>query len=142
MVWVALPEVPLRLSNVIQMTPWLSPRYGSPACCTYVPGLGKLVTLDHVAPKSVLRHRPLPLGVPRYSTLSLFGSIASRSPMPRPGMLPPSLNGSGVSVHVSPLSVERRMAPLLGSQLLVYMPAARYTRLVCTGSVARLTTPL
>ncbi|MEV6810670.1 hypothetical protein [Micromonospora sp. NPDC051296] len=33
------------------------------------------------------------------------------------------------------------MAPLFGSQLLVYMPTAAYTRLVCTGSVARLTTP-
>src|SRR5215468_10972999 len=98
MVWVVLPAVLLRLSNVIQMTPWLSPRYGSPACCTYVPGLGKEVTFDQVAPKSVLRHRPLPLGAPRYRTPSRLGSTASRSPMPRPGMLPPSLNGSGVSV--------------------------------------------
>ena len=44
--------------------------------------------------------------------------------MPRPGMLPPSLNGSGVVCQVAPLSVERRMAPLFGSQLLVYMPTA------------------
>ncbi len=62
--------------------------------------------------------------------------------MPRPGMLPPSLNGSAVTCQVSPLSVERRTAPLFGSQLLVYMPTAAYTRLVCTGSVARLITPL
>ncbi len=40
------------------------------------------------------------------------------------------------------MSVERRMAPLFGSQSLVYMPTAAYTRLVCTGSVAMLTTPL
>src|SRR5262245_2533619 len=70
-----------------------------------------------------------------------FGSMASRSPMPRPGMLPPSLNGSVVACHVAPLSAERRIAPLLGSQLLVYMPTAAYTLLVCTGSEAMLTTP-
>jgi hypothetical protein len=62
--------------------------------------------------------------------------------MPRPGMFPPSLNGSVVTCQVSPLSVDRRMAPLLGSQLLVYIPTAAYTRFVWTGSVARLSTPL
>ena len=62
--------------------------------------------------------------------------------MPRPGMLPPTLNGSVVDCQVAPLSVERRIAPLFGSQLLVYMPTAAYTWLVCTGSVARLSTPL
>jgi hypothetical protein len=56
-------------------------------------------------------------------------------------MLPPSLNGSVVLCQVAPLSVERRMAPLFGSQLLVYMPTAAYTRLGSTASVARLTTP-
>ncbi len=44
--------------------------------------------------------------------------------MPRPGMLPPSLNGSVLTCHVAPRSADRRIAPLLGSQLLVYMPAA------------------
>ncbi len=107
-----------------------------------MPAFGKLVTCDQVTPESVLRHRPLPLGAPKYSTLFLFGSTASRSPMPRPGMLPPSLNGSGVACQVAPLSAERRMAPLFGSQLLVYMPTAAYTLFGSTGSVARLTTPL
>ena len=34
------------------------------------------------------------------------------------------LNGSTEACQVAPLSLERRMAPLLGSQELVYMPAA------------------
>src|SRR6185437_6484937 len=70
-----------------------------------------------------------------------LGSIASRSPMPRPGMLPPSLNGSAVACQVAPRSEERRMEPLLGSHELVYMPTAAYTLSGASASVARLTTP-
>ncbi|HEX2300401.1 MAG TPA: hypothetical protein VHH34_18125 [Pseudonocardiaceae bacterium] len=97
---------------------------GSLGSCAQLPGLGKAVTFAQVAPKSVLRHSPLPSGAPRYTTRLSFGSTASRSPMPRPGMLPPSLNGSWAVCQVAPRSAERRMAPLFGSQLLVYMPAA------------------
>ncbi len=82
------------------------------------------MTFAQVTPESVLRQRPFPLGAPKYRTLFLLGSIASRSPMPRPGMLPPSLNGRGEVCQVAPLSPERRIAPLFGSQELVYIPAA------------------
>jgi len=61
--------------------------------------------------------------------------------MPRPGMLPPSLNGNAVDFQVAPWSDERRIAPLLGSQSLVYMPTAAYTLVASTGSGAMLTTP-
>src|SRR6266508_303187 len=126
MVCVALPAEPVRLSNVTHTTPGLCDRYwfGSFGSCDQVPGFGKLVTFAQVTPKSVLRHRPLPSGAPKETVLSRFGSTERRSPMPRPGMLPPSLNGRLLTCQVLPLSVERRMAPLLGSQLLVYMPAA------------------
>src|SRR5690348_5877129 len=142
MVCVAVPDVPLRLSNVTHTTPWLSAVYSLLGSCTQLPVLGKLVTGDQVTPESVLRHMPLPLGAPKYRMLFLLGSMASRSPMPRPGMLPPSLIGNGDVCHVVPLSLERRMAPLSGSQLFVYMPAATYTLFGSTGSVARLATPL
>jgi len=62
--------------------------------------------------------------------------------MDRPSSLPPSLNGRTLVCQVAPLSDERMMAPLFGSQSLVYMPTAAYTFDVCTGSVAMLTTPL
>ncbi len=39
--------------------------------------------------------------------------------MPRPGMLPPTLNGSVLRCQLAPWSVERRIAPFAGSQLLV-----------------------
>lgn len=58
------------------------------------------------------------------------------SPTPRPGIFPPTLKGSFVSSQVSPWSVDRRIEPSLGSQSLVYMPTATYTRSVSTGSVA------
>src|SRR6266851_6850462 len=73
--------------------------------------------------------------------LSSLGSTASRSPMPRPGMFPPSLNGRVVAVQVAPWFEERRMAPLFGSKLLVYMPTAAHTLFAFSGSGARLTTP-
>ncbi len=107
-----------------------------------MPTFGKFVTCDQVTPESVDRHSPLPLGAPRYSTLFLFGSTASRSPMPRPGMLPPSLNGRFVVCQLAPRSEERMTAPFFGSQLLVYVPTAAYTRFGATESEARLTTPV
>ena len=48
----------------------------------------------------------------------------------------------GAACQVAPRSAERRTAPGFGSQLLVYIPAATYTRFGSTGSLARLTTPL
>jgi hypothetical protein len=63
------------------------------------------------------------------------------SPTPRPGMFPPTLNGNTVSCHVVPISVDRKMEPGLGSHSFVYMPTARYKRLVSTGSVARASIP-
>jgi hypothetical protein len=39
-------------------------------------------------------------------------------------MLPPFLNGSSVTCQLAPRLVERRIAPLFGSQSLVYMPTA------------------
>jgi hypothetical protein len=88
----------------------------------------------------------------------LFGSTARRymvlagetsnaecklltSPIPRPGMFPPTLNGSFVSDQVLPLSVERRIEPTFGSHSFVYIPTARYKRLVSMGSVASASTP-
>ena len=62
--------------------------------------------------------------------------------MPRPGMFPPTLNGRSVLAHVAPRSDERRIAPLFGSQLLVYVPTAANTLLGLTGSVASDRTPL
>ena len=50
-----------------------------------------------------------------------FGSIASRSPSPRPSSLPPILNGTVVTCHVAPRSALRKIAA--GPQK--YMPAAR-----------------
>ena len=68
--------------------------------------------------EGVLR-RPLPLRAPRYRVLFLFGSIERRSPMPRPGMLPPPLNGRLVRCQVSPLSAERSTAAFWLVQSLV-----------------------
>ena len=91
--------------------------------------------------------------------LLLFGSITRRSPIPRPGMLPPTLNGRGMVVNEAPWLVDLRMAPLFGSQEFVYIPTARYLDgvdldqlsnknregtyrlLVFTGSVARASMP-
>ncbi len=100
------------------------------------------MTCDQVTPESVDRHSPLPLGAPRYSTLFRFGSIASRSPMPRPGMLPPSLNGRFAFCQLAPRFEDRMTAPFFGSQLLVYVPTAAYTRFGSTESDAMLTTPV
>ncbi len=88
------------------------------------------------------RHNPFPLGAPRYSTLSLWGSTASRSPIPRPGMFPPSLNGRSVFCQLPPRSADLSTAPFVGSQLFVYVPTAAYTLSGATGSDARLTTPV
>ena len=44
--------------------------------------------------------------------------------MPRPGMLPPTLNGSVVVCQVFPLSVDLMMEPGCSSQLFVYKPVA------------------
>jgi hypothetical protein len=63
------------------------------------------------------------------------------SPIPRPGILPPTLNGRTVSAHVAPWSVERSIEPTFGSHSFVYMPTARYRRFVSTGSVARASIP-
>ncbi len=104
--------------------------------------MGKFATCDQVTPESVERHSPLPLDAPRYSTLFLFGSTASRSPMPRPGMLPPTLNGNSVFCQLAPRSVDRMTAPFFGSQLLVYVPTAAYTLSGSAESDARLTTPV
>lgn len=82
---------------------------------TKLPGLGKLVTFANVLPWSVLRHSPWPPRTPRYRIPLRFGSITSRSPMPRPGMLPPSRNGRAVDFQVRPRSVDRRIAAMLGS---------------------------
>ncbi|CAM5428330.1 hypothetical protein STENM223S_10514 [Streptomyces tendae] len=62
--------------------------------------------------------------------------------MPRPGMLPPSLNGSTVFRQLAPRSPERITAPLPGSQSLVYVPTAAYTRSGSAESEAMLTTPV
>ncbi len=62
--------------------------------------------------------------------------------MPRPGMLPPSLNGRLAFCQLAPRSAERSTAPLPGSQLLVYVPTAAYTLSGSTESEARLTTPV
>jgi hypothetical protein len=56
-------------------------------------------------------------------------------------MLPPSLKGRSAFCQLAPRSVERRTAPSVGSQLLVYVPTAAYTLLGSTESEARLTTP-
>ncbi len=61
--------------------------------------------------------------------------------MPRPGMLPPSLKGRVLAFQLAPRSEERRTAPLVGSQLLVYVPTAAYTLSGSAESEARLTTP-
>lgn len=63
------------------------------------------------------------------------------SPIPRPGIFPPTLNGSLVSTQVFPWSVDRRIDPKLGSHSLVYIPTATYRRLVSTGSVASASMP-
>jgi hypothetical protein len=107
----------------------------------YVPGSGNAVTLDHVAPEFVDFHSPFPERAPKYKMLLLLGSIASRSPRPRPGMFPPSLNDRLYLVHVFPWSVDLKILPLLGSQLFVYMPTARYTIFGFTGSVAKASIP-
>src|SRR5690606_38652423 len=67
MVWVALPDEPVRGSKTTQVTPgsWLRYPFGSPGSSAQSPGLGKLVTFWKVAPALVLRHRPLPFGAPR-----------------------------------------------------------------------------
>lgn len=62
--------------------------------------------------------------------------------MPRPGMLPPSLNGRSAFCQLAPRSAERSTAPLVGSQPLVYVPTAANTLSGATGSEARLTTPV
>src|SRR3954465_14497544 len=104
-----------------------------------VPALGKLVTRAQVTPESVLRHSPYPPRTPRYRMLLRFGSMASRSPIPRPGMLAPNRNGSGLAFQVWPRLVDRRIAPRVGSQFgIVYVPTAAYTRSGSTSSVARL----
>lgn len=46
------------------------------------------------------------------------------SPTPRPGMFPPTLNGSVVSSNVLPWSVDTKIVPLFGSQKFVYSPTA------------------
>lgn len=85
-------------------------------------------------------------------------NTAHTSPMPRPGILPPTLKGKGDGVKVEPWSVDMRICPLLGSQLLVYIPVAcsnvrkgsvqhtqklltKYKRSGSTGSVASASTP-
>src|ERR1700740_2251008 len=85
----------VRGSNVTQTTPIGSLSYVSVGPLDgswYRPTSVKPVTRDHVGPPSALRHSPFPLRVPRYRTRVLFGSMASLSPMPRPGMLLPTLN--------------------------------------------------
>src|SRR5947208_3836882 len=73
--------------------------------------------------------------------LLLLGSTARRSPLPRPGMLPPTLNGSGAAVQLLPWSVLLSMAPLFGFHELVYPPTAAYTVLAFWGSRATERTP-
>jgi hypothetical protein len=90
----------------------------------YVPGSGKEETLDHEAPAFVDLYNPLPERAPKYRMLLLLGSMASRSPMPRPGMFPPTLKGRLYFVQVLPWFVDFRILPLLGSQLFVYIPTA------------------
>jgi hypothetical protein len=57
-------------------------------------------------------------------------------------MLPPSLNGRFVFCQLAPRLEDRMTAPFFGSQLLVYVPTAAYTRFGSTESEARLTTPV
>src|SRR5689334_9846682 len=54
--------------------------------------------------------------------LEFLGSTASLSPVPLPGILPPTLKGRSVEAHVFPRSLDLMMAPGLGSHELVYMP--------------------
>lgn len=56
-------------------------------------------------------------------------------------MLPPTLKLSVVVDHVAPLSEDRMMAPLFGSQEFVYMPTAAYTLLGSLGSKATASIP-
>lgn len=56
-------------------------------------------------------------------------------------MLPPSLKGRVAAFQEAPRSEERRTAPFVGSQLLVYVPTAAYTLSGSAVSEARPTTP-
>src|SRR5438045_6580190 len=82
---------------------------------------GKLSIRFHVAPRSALFHRPA-VRVPKKITFPSSGSTISRSPIERPGSLPPFLKGRSVRCHVFPRSLERRIAPLVGDQSVVYVP--------------------
>src|SRR4051794_11822845 len=101
----------------------------------------KLLSLFHVAPKSVLFHNPS-CREPKKRMLGELGSTWRRSPEFRPvplplarmiGVLPES---SSVPCHVRPWSVERNM--YAGPP---YVPATMYTRLALVGSRAIDSTP-
>lgn len=50
--------------------------------------------------------------------------VFERTHIPRPGMFPPTLNGSFETLKEAPRSPEMRICPLLGSQEFVYIPVA------------------